>query len=155
MFRNVAAILLLFAGMAVAQQPTTSDPGQTTATTIPSMNVDPMAQSDDPTVIRLQIIAYQNAQEGFRSHLAPLLDFQKYEEYGALAAAQQQHLQQVYAKLLKDKQTADATASKAQSAQSMMKKQAEEAESIAISNRAKKAADDKAKSATPTPAPQP
>jgi hypothetical protein len=84
--------LLLLMTAAGAQTPAVTTPSVPQGTLSDALNIDPTADTDNPTLLKAQILILQSAREAKRAVLAQLSDFQDFEKYDALASQKQQKL---------------------------------------------------------------
>lgn len=61
----------------------------------PVDGTDPSAPTNDPNMLRAQIVALLAIKADYRSHLAALIDFQRYEKTAQLVEQKRQQLQQL------------------------------------------------------------
>jgi hypothetical protein len=71
------------------------------------ISIDPTADTDNPTLLKAQIMILQNAREATRAKLAQLSDFQEFEKFDSLAEAKQAKLNGVIQGLQRDQVQAD------------------------------------------------
>lgn len=137
----IVASALLASTLCFAQTTPAPVPQPPVATAEP--NTDPTADTNDPTLLKAQIMILDNAQEASRRTLSQLADFKDYEKYGNLAAAKRQKLQTVLQAQQVARQSADATKAKArqQQTQTLKEEEAAIAKTNDVKNAEKKKAD--------------
>ena len=140
--------LALSTTLSLAQAPAPADQS--------AKSTDPTADTDDPTLLKAQIMMLDNAREIYRSHLAQISDFQEYEKRGDLAAAKRQKLQAVLNNQAMQHQNAQISNNAQMRAQHDADNQKQQiaAEIKAREERQKAVAAAKAAAAAKTPAPK-
>jgi hypothetical protein len=80
---------------------------QVVSTPTPAASTDPTADTNDPTLLKAQIMILDNAAEVERSHLSQIDNFNAYMSYIGQAQAKRQKLNTVLAQQKRNQVTAD------------------------------------------------
>lgn len=135
--KNVLAVAILTIGsLAYAQQTPAPSTPQPAAPALVDTNIDPTAETDDPTLLKAQILIISNAQEVYRGHMTALEDFQKYESYADLKQKKIEKLQGIVQAQAQAKRMADINKTKVTAANQTTQRDAEMAQ-LAAANKAK------------------
>lgn len=137
---TLAMTLFFYAWLPVAAQQAPA-PKPPAATLSDDMNIDPTAETDNPTLLKAQILILQNAREAKRAVLGPLSDFQDFEKFDALQSQKQQKLNSIVRDRAQQSQQALAVekAHGAQRREGQKADQAAEMEALAKANKEKAA----------------